>query len=105
LLSYTVARRTNEIGIRMALGATRSDVIRMVLGEAAGMVCAGLAIGAPIAFWGKNIAASFIQDLPLKGAVPIAFGTGAMIAVALLAAYVPARRASHVDPMVALRHE
>ena len=55
LLAYTVARRINEIGIRMALGATRSDVIRMVLGDALGMVCAGLAIGAPIAYFGQTI--------------------------------------------------
>ena len=100
-----VVRRTNEIGIRMALGATRGDVTRMVLGEALGMVCAGLAIGAPIAFWGKTFAASLIQDLPVKSSVPIAFGAVAMIALALLAAYVPARRASKVDPMVALRYE
>ncbi len=105
LLAYTVARRINEIGIRMALGATRSDVIRMVLGDALGMVCVGLAIGAPIAFFGQRFAASLIQDLPANSAAPIVFGAVAMIAVALLAAYVPARRAASVDPMEALRHE
>jgi ABC-type antimicrobial peptide transport system permease subunit len=105
LLAYTVARRVNEIGIRMALGATRSDVTRMVLGDALGMVCAGLAIGAPIAYRGKRLAANLIQDLPLSSAVPIAFGAAAMIAIALVAAYVPARRAARVDPMEALRHE
>src|SRR5205085_9455295 len=52
LLAYTVARRINEIGIRMALGATRGAVSRMVLGQAIGMVCAGLAIGVPVALWG-----------------------------------------------------
>jgi predicted permease len=105
LLAYTVARRISEIGIRMALGATRSNVLRMVLGDALGMVCAGLAAGVPIAFWSKSFAASLIQDLPVKSAVPIAFGAAAMIAVALLAAYAPARRAARVDPMEALRHE
>ena len=100
-----VARRINEIGIRMALGATRSDVIRMVLGDALGMVCVGLAVGAPIAYWGKTFAASLIQDLPVNSAAPIVFGAVAMIAVALLAAWVPARRAANVDPMEALRHE
>ncbi|HXE05558.1 MAG TPA: ABC transporter permease [Bryobacteraceae bacterium] len=105
LLAYTVTRRINEIGIRMALGATRSHVTRMVLSDALGMVCAGLAIGVPIAMWATRVAASLIPDLPAKSAVPVAFGAVAMIALALLAAYVPARRAAHVDPMEALRHE
>jgi predicted permease len=105
LLAYTVARRINEIGIRMALGATRSDATRMVLGDALGMVCMGLAVGAPIAFWSESFAASLIPDLQIRGAVPIASGAVAMIAIALLAAYVPARRAAKVDPMVALRYE
>lgn len=73
--------------------------------DALGMVCVGLAIGAAIAYWGKSFAASLIQDLPVKSATPIAFGAVAMIAVALLASYVPARRAASMDPMEALRHE
>ena len=99
LLAYTVARRFHEIGIRMALGATRGDVTRMVLADALAMVLAGLAIGAPIALWGKRFAASLIQDLPAGSIVPIVAAGLTMIAVALLAAYVPARRASRVDPM------
>ena len=105
LLAYTIARRINEIGIRMALGATPGSVTRMVLVDALGMVAAGLVIGAPLAFWGKSFAASLIRDLPVKSAVPIGFGAVAMIAIALLAAYAPARRAAHVDPMEALRDE
>jgi predicted permease len=105
LLSYTVARRTNEIGIRMALGATQSAMSRMVLADALGMVCAGLAIGAPLALWGKSIASNLIQGLPVEIGVPIAFGAAAMIAVALVAAYVPARRAAALDPATTLRLE
>jgi ABC-type antimicrobial peptide transport system permease subunit len=105
LLAYTVARRTNEIGIRMALGATERDVTRMVLKGALGLVCAGLVVGAPIAVSSKRFAASVIENLPVDSAFSIAFAAAAMIGVALLAAYVPARRAARVDPMEALRHE
>ncbi len=105
LLAYTVARRINEIGIRMALGATRSIVSRMVLGEALGMTGVGLIIGAPVAYWGQRFAGSLIADLPAMSAFPVTFGAVTMIAIALVAAYVPAHRAARIDPMEALRHE
>jgi putative ABC transport system permease protein len=105
LLAYTVARRINEIGIRMALGATRGHVTRMVLGDALGMVLAGMAIGAPLSFWARRFATTLIPDLAASSTGPIAFGAVTMIAVALLAAYAPARRAAGVDPMEALRYQ
>ena len=105
LLAYTVARRTNEIGVRMALGARASDVTRLVLADALGMVCAGLVAGASMALWSRPLAASLVQDLKPESAGPLAVGAGAMVAVALLASYIPARRAARVDPVVALRHE
>jgi len=105
LLAYTVARRTGEIGIRMALGATRSDVTWMVVRDALTMVCAGLAVGVPLAIWGKRLAASLIADLPMTNALPVALAVIILIAFALLAAYIPARRAAHVEPMEALRCE
>jgi predicted permease len=105
LLAYTVTLRSSEIGIRMALGATRGDVSRMVLVDALGMAGAGLAMGVPLAFWGRRFAASLIAGLPAVGAVPAVVGAGAMTVVAMLAAYLPARRAARVDPMVALRYE
>ena len=105
LLAYTVARRTHEIGVRMALGAAGIDVMRIVLRDALWMVCAGLAIGAPLAFWGERVAASLIPDLPVASALPIVVAAAIMIAVGLVAAYLPARRAMRVDPMVALRYE
>ena len=105
LLAYTVARRTHEIGVRMALGAAGTDVMRIVLRGALSMVCAGLAIGAPLAFWRKRVAASLIPDLPVVGLLPIVVAAAIMIAVGLIAACLPARRAIRVDPMVALRHE
>ena len=105
LLTYRVALRIHEIGIRLALGATRSDVSRMVAAEALSMVCAGLAIGVLLTFWGKRFAANLIEGLPVDRAGPMVLGALAMIAIALLAAYVPTRRAAQVDPMEALRYE
>jgi ABC-type lipoprotein release transport system permease subunit len=69
------------------------------------MVLAGLAIGSPIALWGKSIAASLIQGLPATSGVPVVFGVVAMMTVALVAAYVPARRAARVEPVEALRYD
>jgi predicted permease len=105
VLAYTVARRTHEIGVRVALGAAGTNVMCMVLRDALWMVCAGLAIGAAPALWGKRVAASLIPDLPVAGLLPIVVAAATMIAVGLIAAYLPARRAFQVDPMVALRHE
>ena len=105
LLAYTVTRRSHEIGVRIALGASRSDVRRMVLREASWMICVGLVLGAPLAFWAKSVAASLIPGLPAKSPFSIVFGGALIIALALVSAYIPARRATQVDPMVALRHE
>jgi putative ABC transport system permease protein len=102
LLAYTIARRINEIGIHIALGATRSTVFRMVLEEALVMTCVGLIIGAPVAYWGQRFAGSLIADLPAMSAFPVTFGAVTMIAIALVAAYVPAGRAARIDPMDAL---
>jgi predicted lysophospholipase L1 biosynthesis ABC-type transport system permease subunit len=98
LLAYTVVWRTHEIGVRMALGAAGTDVMRLVLRDALWMVCAGLAVGAPLAFWGKRAAASLIPGLPVASPLPIVLAAAIMIAVGLIAAYLPARRAMRVDP-------
>ena len=97
LLAYTVAQRTHEIGVRVALGA--ADDRRYAhpsLRDALWMVCAGLTIGTPLAFWGNRVAASLIPGLPVAGAVPIVIAAAVMIAVGLFAAYLPARRAMRV---------
>jgi len=105
LLAYTVARRTGEIGIRMALGATTGDVSRLVLGDALGMLCTGSVAGGCMVLWGRPLAAGLIPGLNPESGGPLAFAGGAIAAVVLLASYVPARRAARVNPMAALRHE
>jgi predicted permease len=105
LLAYTVARRTKEIGIRMALGATRGDVTRMMLRSALTLVAAGLVVGAPVAFFGTRIAGTAIEDLSGGGMPPVASAVGAMLVVAALATFMPARRATRVEPVIALRSE
>jgi predicted permease len=116
LLAYTVTRRTNEIGLRMAIGATGRDVMRMVLTHALGLVSAGLIVGVPAALWARSYAASVLATvaasqaekpiaLPVDPFGPVVLAVIAMVAVALSASYVPARRATKVDPMTALRCE
>jgi len=105
LLAYTVARRTHEIGIRMALGASRDNVAGLVLRDSLATVLAGVAIGIPVAFWGTQFLASVVEGLPASNTLLIALGAAGMVAVALLASYIPTRRATRVDPLVALRYE
>jgi len=105
LMSYSVARRTNEIGIRMALGAERTHVVGMVLRESLVLVVLGVAIGTAAALGAGRFVASLLYNLAPTDPATIAASAVVMIAVSVLAGYLPARTASHVDPMVALRDE
>jgi predicted permease len=109
LLAFTLVQRTSEMGIRMALGAQRRDVVLMVVKEALLLVLAGIAVGIPAALLTARLAASQISGLlfGLSATDPWTLAAASLIlaAVAALAGYLPARRASRVDPMVALRSE
>jgi predicted permease len=105
VVSYLVERRTQELGIRIALGAQRSNVLRLVLGDGLKMAVGGVVIGLLAAFGLTRLLARMVYGVSTTD--PITFGTIAsvLILVALLACYLPARRATKVDPLVALRYE
>jgi predicted permease len=105
LLAHAVASRTKEIGIRMAVGATRGDVVRMMLRGGMTLVAAGFVAGAPLAFWATRLAATAIEGLSGGGLPPVASSAVAILVVAALATVSPVRRASRVEPGLALRSE
>jgi ABC-type antimicrobial peptide transport system permease subunit len=104
-LAYSVARRTNEIGIRMAIGAQRRNVIWMVLRDSLVLISAGIILGLPLALGGTRWLSSFLFGV--QRVDPLAIGSAVLLifVMALLAGYLPARRAAKIDPMRALRHE
>jgi putative ABC transport system permease protein len=105
LISYTVAQRTQEIGIRMALGATRQNVVRMVLRQGVALALTGAVIGLGISFVLARVIVSLLFDVKPTDLVTFSVATLVLLAAAILASYVPARRATKVDPLVALRYE
>jgi predicted permease len=104
-VSYNVARRTGEIGIRMALGAQRGKVVQMVLREVLVLAAAGLAIGMAAALGGSKLVASFLYGMKANDPLALTLAVVTLLGAALLAGYIPARKASRIDPMTALRHE
>jgi len=105
VIAFAVARRTGEIGVRMALGALPSDVVRMVLLDAGRMVAAGIVIGLAAAFVLSRYVESQLFGIQAADLVVYAGAAATLAAVAALAAFVPARRASRIDPVSALRYE
>ena len=104
-MAYTVARRTNEIGIRMALGAERRRILWMVLRQVFALAAVGLAIGLAIALATERFVASFLFGMKANDPLTLSVSIAVLIAAAAAAGYLPAWRASRIDPMAALRHE
>ncbi|HXR39822.1 MAG TPA: FtsX-like permease family protein, partial [Terracidiphilus sp.] len=105
VVSYTVAERTRELGIRMALGAQRMDAMKLILRQALALAGIGIALGLGATFYATRVLQDMLYGVSARD--PLTFGAviALMLAVALLASYVPARRATKIDPMVALRYE
>ncbi len=105
VMAHAVARRTREIGVRMALGAQARNILWLVLRETLLLVAIGIAIGLPVALAAPRLIKGFLFGLSANDPLTIALAVSLMIAVAALAGYLPARRATKVDPMMALRHD
>jgi putative ABC transport system permease protein len=105
VISYDVARRTHEIGIRMAFGAGAGDVSKLVVRQGLALTLAGIAIGLAIALAATRFLESLLYDVSATDPLTFIVGAAFLVFVALWACWIPARRATKVDPMVALKHE
>ena len=104
-VSYNVARRTSELGIRMALGAQRGPLVWLVLREVLMLAGVGIALSVPAALAASKLVESFLFAMKPNDPWALAAAVATLLAAALVAGYLPARKASRIDPMVALRHE
>ena len=104
-MSYSVARQVGELGIRMALGAQRGAVVWMVLRRVLLLAAVGLAISVPAALVASRLVKSLLFETQPNDPVTLALAGGVLLSATILAGYAPARRASRIDPLVALRHE
>jgi predicted permease len=104
-MAYAVARRTGEIGIRMALGAQRGAVLRMILRQVLVLAAAGLAIGLPTALAASKLVESFLFGIKANDPPALVLAVAILLCAALTAGYMPARKASRIDPLTAIRYE
>jgi putative ABC transport system permease protein len=105
VMSYAVTRRTAEIGVRMALGAMRGDVLRMILGEVLLLVAIGIAVAIPVALACRKLISGMLFGVGVADPATVVVSLSILIAIAAVAAFLPAHRAARIDPMIALRYE
>jgi ABC-type antimicrobial peptide transport system permease subunit len=103
VIAYSVAQRTHELGVRIALGAETRDVLRLVVGEGTRVAAAGITLGVAAALLAGRFVTSLLYDVSAKDPLTFAVVIAALLLVAVVASLVPARRAARVDPNVALR--
>jgi len=105
VIAYMVSQRTHEIGVRMALGARRSDVMKLVMGQGIRMTLVGLGIGLCAAIGAARLLSPLLYGIGANDPVTMSAVAVCLAAIALLACYLPARKATQVDPSIALRYE
>jgi putative ABC transport system permease protein len=105
VVAYSVAQRTREVGIRMALGAQRRDVLKLILMKGLTLIAWGIAFGLVGCYWLARLVSSQLYGVSPNDPLTLVTVAAVLVAVALLASYLPARRATKVDPLVALRYE
>jgi len=105
LLAYSVTQRTREIGVRMALGADPNRVGWMIVSDVAGLTAMGILVGLPLAYGASKLINSLLFGVQAFGITSVAIALLALVIVSAIAAYIPAYRATRIDPMQALRYE